>query len=45
MSFLLFAPEFGRALIELGRSDAERWVEASHDLDDLWQLGPVAGGG
>jgi NTE family protein len=41
LSFLLFAPEFGAALIELGRRDARRWIAGSHDLDDLWQLSPL----
>ena len=41
LSFLLFAPEFSRALIELGQADARRWVAQSHDLDDLWQIGPT----
>jgi NTE family protein len=44
LSFLLFAPEFARALIELGRQDAERWLGAVHDLDRIWQLGPMSGG-
>lgn len=42
LSFLLFAPEFARALIELGRRDARRWLKASHQLDGLWQLDVVA---
>ena len=41
LSFLLFAPEFAHALIELGQEDARAWLEAQHDLDDLWQVGPV----
>jgi NTE family protein len=41
LSFLLFAPEFAQALIELGRRDATRWLEQAHDLDDLWQVGPL----
>jgi NTE family protein len=41
LSFLLFAPEFSRALVELGQADARRWVEQSHDLDELWQIGPI----
>jgi NTE family protein len=40
LSFLLFAPEFTRALVELGRQDANRWVEATHERDDLWETGP-----
>jgi NTE family protein len=41
LSFLLFAPEFGKALIELGRQDAQRWITGTRDLDDLWQLSPL----
>jgi NTE family protein len=43
LSFLLFAPEFSRALIKLGKQDAQRWVSQTHDLDDLWQLAPILG--
>ena len=39
-SYLLFAPEFTRALFELGRNDAERWLAEPHD-DGPWQLGPL----
>ena len=41
LSFLLFAPEFARALIELGEQDARRWIAQAHDLDKLWQVGPL----
>jgi NTE family protein len=41
LSFLLFAPEFTNALIELGREDAQRWLDNPHDLDDLWQVGRI----
>jgi hypothetical protein len=41
LSFLLFAPEFTRALIELGRGDARRWLGEAHDFDDLWQMGRI----
>ena len=40
LSFLLFAPEFARALIELGQQDARRWMGQAHDLDQLWQVSP-----
>jgi NTE family protein len=40
LSYLLFSPEFGRALINLGRQDARRWLEQSHELDGLWQIAP-----
>ncbi len=40
LSFLLFAPEFSRALIELGRADARRWIAQTHDREGLWQVGP-----
>jgi NTE family protein len=41
LSFLLFTPEFSRALIQRGRQDAQRWLQSGHDLDDLWQEGPL----
>ncbi len=40
MSYLFFAPEFARALIERGRKDAEGWLEEPHD-DGLWDTGPL----
>lgn len=39
LSFLLFAPEFAQALIELGRRDARRWLRAQHEHEGIWQLG------
>jgi NTE family protein len=41
LSFLLFAPEFAKALIKLGQDDAQRWIDESHDFDELWQIGPI----
>jgi NTE family protein len=41
LSFLLFVPEFAKALVQLGQEDAQRWIDGPHDLDDLWQVGPV----
>jgi NTE family protein len=41
LSFLLFAPEFAKALIELGQADARRWIRQPHDVDELWQIGPI----
>jgi NTE family protein len=41
LSFLLFASEFAKALIELGQEDARRWLREQHDLDELWQVGPL----
>jgi len=41
LSFLLFTPEFSRALIEQGRQDARSWMQTGHDLDDLWQERPL----
>lgn len=40
LSYLFFAPEFARALIERGRADAEAWLAEPHD-DGLWDLGPL----
>jgi NTE family protein len=37
-SYLFFAPEFATRLIELGRDDAKRWTDHSHD-DGAWQRG------
>ncbi len=37
LSYLFFAGEFTRALADLGRADAERWVAERHD-DGLWQV-------
>jgi NTE family protein len=42
LSFLLFAPQFANALIELGQQDARRWLDEQHDLDDVWQVGPLS---
>ncbi|MGP0049380.1 MAG: patatin-like phospholipase family protein [Solirubrobacteraceae bacterium] len=42
LSFLLFTSEFARALIELGQQDAQRWIHATHELDGLWQVGPLS---
>jgi NTE family protein len=42
LSYLLFSPEFARALINLGQKDAQRWLKQPHDLDGLWQIGPSA---
>jgi NTE family protein len=39
MSFLFFAPEFCRALMDMGRADAEHWLAQEHD-DGPWRLGP-----
>jgi NTE family protein len=37
-SLLFFATEFHEALIELGRSDAQRWLGLTHD-EGPWRLG------
>lgn len=44
LSFLMFAPEFAKSLIELGKADAQRWLKQSHDVDGLWQLAPIDAG-
>jgi NTE family protein len=41
LSYLFFAPEFARALIERGRADARAWLAEPHD-DGLWDTGPLA---
>jgi NTE family protein len=40
LSYLFFAPEFARALIERGQADAQAWLEEPHD-DGLWDTGPL----
>jgi NTE family protein len=42
LSYLLFAPEFAKALIELGREDARQWLSQPHE-DGSWELGPLGG--
>jgi NTE family protein len=37
LSYLFFAPEFARALLELGQADARRWLADSHD-DGIWRV-------
>jgi NTE family protein len=39
LSFLFFAPEFAKALVELGKADARAWLAQEHD-DGPWRLGP-----
>src|SRR3954466_3914039 len=39
LSFLFFAPEFARALIEIGQADAREWLGQTHDAGP-WRLGP-----
>jgi NTE family protein len=38
LSYLFFAPEFATALIELGRSDAQRWLTAHAGPEGPWEL-------
>jgi NTE family protein len=42
-SYLFFAPEFARELLELGRADARRWLTRRHD-DGPWRLRPLPAG-
>jgi len=37
----LFDQEFIEALIDLGRADAEHWLNAPPGADEPWQLGPL----
>jgi NTE family protein len=41
LSFLLFAPEFTKALIALGQEDALRWVQQTNELEQLWRVAPI----
>lgn len=37
LSYLFFASDFADALIELGRADAERWLQTPH-ADGIWEI-------
>jgi NTE family protein len=39
-SYLFFAPEFARRLLDLGREDAKRWLSRRHD-NGPWRLRPM----
>ena len=39
LSLLFFAPEFAEVLLEMGRRDARRWLDAPHE-DGPWDTGP-----
>src|SRR5207302_11491550 len=42
LSLLFFDRRFCRALIEMGRRDAEAWLSEEHDMGEgPWQLGPL----
>jgi NTE family protein len=41
LSYLLFDAEFIEALIDLGRADATRWLNAPPGADEPWQLKPL----
>jgi NTE family protein len=41
LSYLLFDREFTRALIALGKADAEAWVNAPPGRSEPWQLEPL----
>lgn len=41
LSFLMFAPEFTKALADLGKKDARRWLNQSHSVDGIWELAPI----
>jgi NTE family protein len=44
LSYLFFAREFAQGLLELGRRDAQRWLDVRHS-QGLWQVGPLWSGG
>jgi len=39
-SYLFFAHEFARELLDLGEADAKQWLAESHQ-DGPWQVGPL----
>jgi NTE family protein len=39
-SYFFFAGDFGQALIDLGRKDAQAWVDTEHS-NGLWQVGAL----
>jgi NTE family protein len=41
LSYLFFEPEFIEALIELGRSDAERWLRLPPGPEEPWRVEPL----
>jgi NTE family protein len=41
LSYLLFDPEFIEALIDLGRADAARWLDAPPGAGAPWQVNPL----
>jgi NTE family protein len=41
LSYLFFDPQFIEALIELGRSDADRWLRLPPGPDRPWQVEPL----
>lgn len=41
LSYLLFDTEFIEALIEMGKSDARRWLDDPRRRDDPWQVEPL----
>jgi NTE family protein len=43
-SYLFFAPEFARELMELGAADTKRWLSRRHD-DGPWRLRPLPAAG
>src|SRR4029450_2357668 len=43
-SYLFFAPEFARELLDLGRSDARRWLSRRHAAGP-WRLRPPPASG
>jgi NTE family protein len=41
LSYLLFDPEFHEAVIDLGRTDARRWLDRVNGPDAPWYTDPI----
>ena len=41
LSYLFFDQEFIEGLIDMGRADAQRWLDTPPGPDEPWQTGPL----